>query len=395
VEAEANNQMSWLLTLRGRSSEALEHSARAVALPSSSAEVRSLYWRHHAWALGDMDRIEEAETALAVARSSAEEQGLAGVAVSILMESAHLRYSMGRWEEAAVDADTAAAIALELDGVLEADPEGVVLWIAYHRREGGERIREPRADAGSGDAFLETLEAVAASDRGDIDGACRSARGLLNRIGRIGSRNRREFDVLPPLVGISMGAGDTESAVLGRETAARLARGDAPGAALADARCRVIVDGDVAAARRAVDLARRSPRMLLAAEGLEDAAAVLPREDAVPVLEEASSLYEQIGAARDLARVAAKLKGLGARAPVAPVRARPVSGWEALTPAELEVVRLAADGLTNRQIGSRLFVSHRTVATHLSHVFDKLGVRSRVALAREAAQRFGAAEANG
>jgi DNA-binding CsgD family transcriptional regulator len=80
---------------------------------------------------------------------------------------------------------------------------------------------------------------------------------------------------------------------------------------------------------------------------------------------------------------------------VAPVRARPVSGWEALTPAELEVVRLAADGLTNRQIGSRLFVSHRTVATHLSHVFDKLSVRSRVALAREAAQRFGAAEANG
>ncbi|MGH2813482.1 MAG: response regulator transcription factor [Actinomycetota bacterium] len=50
-------------------------------------------------------------------------------------------------------------------------------------------------------------------------------------------------------------------------------------------------------------------------------------------------------------------------------RRRPTFGWESLTEAELRVVGLAAEGLTNRQIGERLFVSRRTVATHLEHVF--------------------------
>ena len=59
------------------------------------------------------------------------------------------------------------------------------------------------------------------------------------------------------------------------------------------------------------------------------------------------------------------------------------TGWGALTRAEIEVARLAAEGLTNREIGVRLFVSPRTVQTHLSHVFGKLEVASRRELTRE------------
>jgi DNA-binding CsgD family transcriptional regulator len=50
-------------------------------------------------------------------------------------------------------------------------------------------------------------------------------------------------------------------------------------------------------------------------------------------------------------------------------------------------VRLAAEGLTNAEIGERLFISRRTVETHLSHVFGKVGVSSRVQLAAEAGRR--------
>ena len=67
-------------------------------------------------------------------------------------------------------------------------------------------------------------------------------------------------------------------------------------------------------------------------------------------------------------------------------RKRPSSGWASLTPTELNVVRLVAEGLGNKDIGVRLFVSHRTVQTHLTHVYTKLGLTSRVQLASEAAR---------
>ena len=67
----------------------------------------------------------------------------------------------------------------------------------------------------------------------------------------------------------------------------------------------------------------------------------------------------------------------------APSRRTVATGWAALTRAETEVARLAAEGLTNREIGTRLFVSPRTVQTHLSHVFAKLEVTSRRELTRQ------------
>ena len=65
-------------------------------------------------------------------------------------------------------------------------------------------------------------------------------------------------------------------------------------------------------------------------------------------------------------------------------RKRPASGWASLTPAERDVVRLVSEGLANKDIAARLFVSPRTVQTHLTHVYAKLGVASRVQLAQEA-----------
>jgi DNA-binding CsgD family transcriptional regulator len=67
-------------------------------------------------------------------------------------------------------------------------------------------------------------------------------------------------------------------------------------------------------------------------------------------------------------------------------RKRPSTGWESLTPAEHDVVRLVTEGLTNKDVAARLFISPRTVQAHLAHVFAKLGVTSRMQLAQEASR---------
>lgn len=68
-------------------------------------------------------------------------------------------------------------------------------------------------------------------------------------------------------------------------------------------------------------------------------------------------------------------------------RKRPPSGWDSLTPTERDVVRLVSEGLGNKDIGTRLFISPRTVQTHLTHVYAKVGLTSRMQLAQEAARR--------
>ena len=116
---------------------------------------------------------------------------------------------------------------------------------------------------------------------------------------------------------------------------------------------------------------------LLAAAATARAAMSLPARPAAVEDEHAEAW--QAGAALSLEEAAAYASR--ARGP----RRRPDSGWGSLTPAELEVVRLAVDGLTNPQIGARLFMSRSTVKTHLSHVYAKLDVANRTELAAVAA----------
>ena len=67
-------------------------------------------------------------------------------------------------------------------------------------------------------------------------------------------------------------------------------------------------------------------------------------------------------------------------------RGRPRSGWASLTPTEHRVVELVVEGLTNAEIGARMFVSTGTVKSHLNHIYGKLGVTDRRQLAGAARQ---------
>jgi DNA-binding CsgD family transcriptional regulator/tetratricopeptide (TPR) repeat protein len=136
--------------------------------------------------------------------------------------------------------------------------------------------------------------------------------------------------------------------------------------------------------REAVDLFERTPRRLELAAALEDLGGeriATDREAAIEVLGRSLALYTELGATWDARRVRSRLRELGVRRRL--VTAEPEThGWAALTTSELAVARLVADGLTNREVADRLFVSPHTVNSHLRHVFTKLGINSRVELAR-------------
>jgi DNA-binding CsgD family transcriptional regulator len=134
----------------------------------------------------------------------------------------------------------------------------------------------------------------------------------------------------------------------------------------------------------AVRLFERTPRQLELAAAIEDSGTALiatDRDSAVRTLGRSLALYTELGATWDARRVRSRLRDLGVRRRL--VSAEPEThGWTALTPSELSVARLVADGLTNREVAERLFLSPHTVNSHLRHVFTKLGINSRVELAR-------------
>ena len=146
--------------------------------------------------------------------------------------------------------------------------------------------------------------------------------------------------------------------------------------------------GDSALGLQAAELHQADPRPLVRASVLEDAAGLLPagREaEAVPLLDAALELYAAAGAERGAARVRGALRARGVRRPSGGPRSS--SDWPELTESELAVVRLVARGATNREVAERIYISPHTVNSHLRHVFTKLGIRSRVELARMTAER--------
>ena len=156
------------------------------------------------------------------------------------------------------------------------------------------------------------------------------------------------------------------------------------GAAL---RCRGLIENDAEILQAAAAAYTCGSRPLGRALACEDAGAAFARhgqlDRALPLLDQALEIYERLDAARDLARAEAVLREAGIRRGRRGSRRRPQIGWDSLTPAEHTIASLVAEGLSNPQIGQRLYISGRTVQTHLAHVFAKLDITVRAQLAAE------------
>jgi DNA-binding CsgD family transcriptional regulator len=148
---------------------------------------------------------------------------------------------------------------------------------------------------------------------------------------------------------------------------------------------RGILERDVAALVAAADVLHSSERPLLYAAAAEDAGAELAHtdhpDDAAAQLNAAFDTYMRHEALADARRVGRHLRRLGVqRRIVSHPRAK--TGWDSLTDSELKVVDLIAQGVTNRDVATRLHLSLHTVKTHVRNAFAKLGITSRAELAQ-------------
>jgi DNA-binding CsgD family transcriptional regulator len=134
---------------------------------------------------------------------------------------------------------------------------------------------------------------------------------------------------------------------------------------------------------------RRAGRAMNAASAAREAAALLAaagrRREASVLLAEAIAIFDAAGARRDLAGAQA----LGLDSGQGHRSGRAHGDPRRLTPAQLKVAALVAEGLTSAEIGRRLFISRRTVEGHLARIYTALGGHSRV----ELAMRFAGASA--
>jgi DNA-binding NarL/FixJ family response regulator len=171
---------------------------------------------------------------------------------------------------------------------------------------------------------------------------------------------------------------DEMAAVAARETKSAAIQGTA-------ALCRGVADGDVDRLMAAVVAYRQAGRPLYQAHAYENAAVLLAkgrrRSQAHAALATAVELYAGLDAAWDAGRTGQRIRQVGIRGGVSGPRRRPKTGWDALTPTERKVAALVAEGHSNPTIATRMFLSRRTVQSHVSSILGKLGLTSRVELA--------------
>ncbi len=390
---------------RGELPDALHSINEAVRLADQSPG--KMGHRHplhgiRGWLLMELDRGEEARAALRAGRQLGEELGVRWPLPTYQVFTAYERFIAGDWDDALTELEAGFGLADEIGEVYSrVYADGVLALISFHRNDLGRAADAASAAdrdlAGRSPGYRMTLaawpRALIQEANGDRAAALATLGGAWQACGRLGLV--LEYPAVgPDLIRLALAAGD---AGLARDVSAAVtgvaAGHDVPWITGAALRCQGLVADDTGKLHAAATACARGSRPLQHALACEDAGAAFARrslpERARPLLEQALGIYERLQATRDLARAEAVLREAGIRRGRRGPRARPQAGWRSLTPAERAVAGLVAEGLSNPQIGERLYVSRRTVQTHVAHVFAKLDLTSRAHLAAEVTRQLG------
>ena len=339
-------------------------------------------------------RFDEARRLMARAYRRVAERGDEFMLGGVRWHQAELECRAGSWELAAGYAAEGYAVTEPADYARQSVLLYTCALIAAHRG----RVEEARASAERAcqlsrlhvseravfDLLSQAVLGFLELSLGRAAAAVRVLRPLPDALDAVGFGEPSVCPTLPDLIEALVELDEVEEAkrlLVRLERQARTT--DSMWARAVAARCRGLVAtaaGDPDAARAAFASALEAHALL--PEPFQRARTLLvygvalrrakQRRRARELLEGALAIFQELGAALWVERAKAELNRVGGRAPA---RGR-------LTPVEARVAELVAEGRTNREVGAALNLSARTVEGHLSRVYGKLGVRSRVELAR-------------
>ena len=403
-EAADNWAMGWALhvltivtTVQGQMADALALFDRALAVTQADpalTDLRLLLQINQAVVLGYLDQYEEAFAAARQARQLADQVGAA-----IRLAQAHtalgqLLFDTGLWD------DALAEVEIQHEGLKEpaaaCNDLGVAAVICFHRGEIAAARRRlaaavPHAKR-AGNRVIGPL-ALARSLDCEQDDALPEALGVLTAGFADSTEELEESeDLLPDAVRLAMTIGDLDTAKdLAGHAAALAAESQIPHRQANALYCSGLLDHDATLLLGAAERYGEASRPLLRAKALEAAAGEFvgtdDRDQARAAFTGAVEIYAALGAVADVARLQARFRAHGIRRGPRTKHRRALTGWDSLTPAEIKIAALVQGGLSNPEIAAKLFLSRRTVATHVSHILKKLDVHSRTDIAREAALR--------
>ncbi len=404
--SEANDDwaLGWALhvltivtAVQGQTADALPLFDQALAVTQADpalTDLRLLLQINKAITLGDLDRYDEAFAAARQARDLADRAGTV-----VRLAQAHgalgqLLFDTGRWDDALAEVEVLHDD-LNEPGAACSD-HGIAAVICFHRGETatardhiaaavpyaeriGTRVVGPLALARSLDFEQAGAlpEALAALTAGFAD-------------------NKEELDEIENLfadaVRLATKTGDLSTAKAIADHAVTLAaESEVPHRQANALYCHSLLDHDATRLLTAAERYGDASRPLLSAKALEAAAGEFvcadDRDQARAAFTKAVDIYASLGAATDVARLRTRFRAHGIRRGPHAKHRHAQSGWDSLTPAETKIAALVEEGLSNPEIAAKLFLSRRTVASHVSHILKKLGVHSRIDIAREAALR--------
>jgi DNA-binding CsgD family transcriptional regulator/tetratricopeptide (TPR) repeat protein len=330
-------------------------------------------------------------------RRALEQRGMVQYLVEDYWLYASMLFATGRWDDALAEIEASRELAAETGAVGTAsvmpDPSPLILAFRGKPAEAAaalDRISaQPELSTGVFTNWTAPIRAAVhdfAGNRAAAIDTLRSWRAAVDELHLVPDYR----STARTLVRIAAEDSELRQAL---KRGAHLALAAGPEVASARAAA-LLVEGsltnDVDKVTAAVEAARAGGRPFEIGEACAQAGVMKLRNSetaGIELIDEALQQYEDLGAEACATRLLRELRDLGIRR--ATRTSRPRSGWDALTPTERQVVGLVTSGLTNAEIGQRLYVSKGTVATHLRHVFRKLNVTSRAQLAAQAVRRLG------